>query len=147
MMKVGDKAPDFSLEDSEGVKRKLSDYKGKKVVLYFYPKDFTPGCTEEACNFRDSILTRKTVVIGISADSPEKHRKFADKFELPFMLLSDPEKKVIKKYGSLRSKKMFGRTFLGIQRSTFIIDEKGNIARIFSKVSVRGHVEEVISSL
>lgn len=148
MLKEGQKAPEFELMDSFGKVHKLSQYKGKKVILYFYPKDDTPGCTKEACNFRDGIsLFKNATIIGISSDSIESHKRFADKYKLPFILLSDPKKETIKKYGVLKEKSMFGNTFLGIVRSTFIIDEKGNIKKIFEKVEVDGHDKEVLNQL
>ena len=149
MLKEGNIAPDFSLKDSEGKVHKLSDYKGKKVVLYFYPKDFTPGCTKEACDFRNNFskINKKAVVIGISADSEASHKRFQEKYKLPFIVLSDPEKKVIKSYDVLKKKSFFGNIFLGIARSTFIIDEEGKIIKMFPKVKVSGHVKEVVESL
>lgn len=150
MLKQGSKAPAFALKDAEGRLHKLSDFLGRKVVLYFYPKDNTPGCTKEACDFRDAhrkLSSVNAVVIGISADSSESHAKFAGKFGLPFILLSDPDKSVIRKYGALREKSMFGSSFLGIVRSTFIIDEKGVIRKLFPDVSVNDHVEEVLKEL
>jgi len=150
MVEEGSKAPGFELKDQDGKTHRLSDYAGKKVVLFFYPKNFTPGCTTEVCSFRDSyeLLKKKGVVLlGVSADSVESHKKFREKYSLPFPLLSDPEKKVIKSYGAMKEKSMFGKTFLGIQRSTFIIDEKGNMQKAFPKVSVTRHVEEVLDEL
>lgn len=149
-LNVGDKAPDFKLPSGTGESVSLKDYKGKKVVLYFYPKDDTPGCTKEACSFRDniSILQRKgAVVIGVSPDSVESHKKFAEKFHLPFTLVSDEAKDVIKKYGVWKQKSMYGRTYMGIERTTFVIDEKGIISRIFPKVKVDGHTEEILALL
>jgi len=150
MLKEGNSAPDFSLKDGEGKTRKLSDYRGKKVVLYFYPKDNTPGCTKEACNFRDDdseIRKKNGVVIGISGDSEESHKNFANKYKLPFILLSDPKKQVIEKYGALKQKSMFGNSFLGIQRSTFVIDEKGKIIKVFPNVKVDNHSMEILELL
>lgn len=149
MLKEG-KAPEFSLKDSEGKTHKLSDYKGKKVIVYFYPKDNTSGCTKEACSFRDNfgkVKSKNAVILGISADSEISHKKFSEKYSLPFVLLSDPEKKVIRKFGALKKKSMFGNTFLGIQRSTFVIDENGKILKVFPKVNVSGHVLEVLKVL
>lgn len=149
-LNVGDKAPDFKLPSGTGESVSLKDYKGKKVILYFYPKDDTPGCTKEACSFRDniSILQRKgAVVIGVSPDSVESHKKFAEKFHLPFTLVSDEAKDVIKKYGVWKQKSMYGRTYMGIERTTFVIDEKGIISRIFPKVKVDGHTEEILALL
>ncbi len=132
-MNIGDKAKDFTLEDMNGNKVSLSDYKGKKVILYFYPKDNTPGCTKQACNFRDNypqIMEKGAVVIGISKDSQKTHSNFSQKHALPFLLLSDPEIEVIKEYGVWKEKKMYGKSFLGINRTTFLIDEEGVIVDI-----------------
>lgn len=150
MLKEGTQAPEFSLKDSTGKEHSLSQYKGKKVILYFYPKDDTPGCTKEACDFRDSIAVvtkKKAVVLGISADSVEAHGKFAKKFGLPFTLLSDPEKKVIQQYKAWGEKSMYGRKYMGIFRTTYVIDEQGKILKCFENVKVPGHVEEVLSLL
>lgn len=146
----GIKAPDFSLEGSDGKIHKLSDYSGQKVVLYFYPKDNTPGCTKEACSFRDSIETIRdlnAVVLGISRDSLKAHDKFIEKFGLPFVLLSDSEEKVCNLYEVLKEKNMYGKKVIGIERSTFVIDEEGTVKGIFRKVKVDGHVEKVIELL
>ena len=145
----GAKAPDFTALDQDGGKVKLSQYKGKKnVVLYFYPKDMTPGCTTEACDFRDSHKNFKnTVVLGVSIDSPERHQKFIEKYDLPFTLISDVDQKVVGKYGVWQEKSLYGKKFMGIVRSTFIIDKKGVIRKIFPKVKVKGHVEEVLAAL
>jgi peroxiredoxin Q/BCP len=150
MLKEGTQAPAFTLKDSTGKEYSLSQYKGKKVILYFYPRDDTPGCTQEACDFRDSIqivTKKKGVVLGISADSEESHGKFAQKFGLPFTLLSDPEKKVIQKYQAWGEKSMYGRKYMGIFRTTYVIDEQGKILRAFENVKVPGHVEEVLKVL
>ncbi len=147
---VGAKAPDFALPAGDGSTVSLKALRGKKVILYFYPKDNTSGCTKEACAFRDSITAVKrkgAVVIGISADSPDSHRKFSDKFDLPFSLGSDEKKEVVKKYGVWKEKSMYGRKFLGIERTTFVIDEEGIITHIFRKVKVDGHVDEVMETL
>lgn len=148
ILKIGDKAPDFELKDQDGESHNLSDYKTKKVVLYFYPKDDTPGCTKEACDIRDnySALKKKAVVLGVSADDEKSHKKFAAKYNLPFILLSDPEKKVLNLYGVWAEKSFMGKRYMGIVRSTFIID-KGKIVKIFPKVSVLGHVKEIMDSL
>ncbi len=149
-LNIGDAAPDFSLPTGDGKTLSLKDLRGKKVVLYFYPKDNTSGCTKEACSFRDDIkkFERKdAVVIGVSADSVESHRKFAGKFDLPFSLLSDEKKAVISAYGVWKKKSLYGRTFLGVERTTFIIDESGRIAQIYRKVKVDGHVGEVLAAL
>ena len=150
MFLAGETAPDFELRDSGGMPHRLSDYRGKKVVLYFYPKDDTPGCTKEACAFRDdfSLFKNKNVVIlGVSADSVESHKRFEQKFQLPFLLLSDPDKSVIEKYGAWQEKSMYGKTFMGVQRSTFVIDEKGRIAKVFPKVTPEGHSRELLEVL
>jgi thioredoxin-dependent peroxiredoxin len=146
-LKEGDKAPLFTAPDQHGNIVKLSDYKGKQVVLYFYPKDDTPGCTKEACNFRDNfnMLKKKgIVVLGVSADSVKSHAKFADKFDLPFTLVSDEEKKIVEAYGVLGEKKFMGRTFMGIIRTTFIIDEKGKIKKIITKVDNDNATEQAL---
>ena len=149
MIKEGKKAPEFSGKNQDGKPVKLSSFKGKKnVVLYFYPKDMTPGCTTEACDFRDQFKKFKNVVIfGISVDSPERHQKFIDKYDLPFELIADENKKIANKYGAWQEKKLYGKTFMGIVRSTFIIDKKGVIQKIFPKVKVKGHVDEVLEVL
>ena len=147
---VGAKAPDFSLPAGDGSTVSLKALKGKTVILYFYPKDNTSGCTKEACDFRDNIklITRKGgVVIGVSADSAGSHRKFAEKFDLPFPLASDEKKEVLKKYGVWKEKSMYGRKFMGIERTTFVIDGNGVITHMFPKVKVGGHVEELLSLL
>ena len=147
-LKVGNKAPDFTLFDGDGNKVKLSDFKGKKVVLYFYPKDNTSGCTKEACEFRDSYATfgkADTVILGVSPDSQKSHQNFSAKYELPFTLLSDPDKKVAMKYGVWQEKKNYGKTYMGIVRSTFLIDENGKLVEEFRKVKVAGHVDVVLN--
>ncbi len=150
MVEVGKKAPQFTLPDSFGNKVSLKSFLGKKVVLYFYPKDNTSGCTKEALAFKEAlpeIEKRNAVVIGISKDSQESHQKFVAKYDLPFILLSDPDLKVIQKYGVWVEKSMYGRKYMGVERSTFIIDEKGKIKKIFRKVKVAKHVEEVLKAL
>ena len=149
MVKEGNKAPDFSGRDQNGISIKLSSFRGKKnVVLDFYPKDMTPGCATEACDFRDQFKKFKnTVILGVSIDPPERHQRFIDKYDLPFELISDENKKVVNKYGVWQEKKLYGKTFMGIVRSTFIIDKKGTIQKIFSKVKVKGHVDEVLDVL
>ena len=149
MIETGKKTPQFTLPDSFG-KVSLKDFLGKKVVLYFYPKDNTSGCTKEAVGFKEAlpeIEKRNAVVLGVSKDSQESHRKFAEKYELPFILLSDPDLKVIQKYGVWVEKSMYGRKYMGVERSTFIIDEKGKIKKIFRKVKVKNHIEEVLKAL
>lgn len=150
MLETGKKAPIFTLIDGDNKKISLSDFKGKKVVLYFYPKDMTSGCTQEACDFRDSFpdfQKLKAVILGVSIDSLESHKKFSDKYELPFTLLSDADKKVVQKYGVWKEKSMYGRKYMGIERTTFIIDGDGVIRKIFPKVKVSRHADEVRKSL
>jgi peroxiredoxin Q/BCP len=150
MLKAGDTAPSFTLPSSDGSEVSLSDFKGKKVVLYFYPKDDTPGCTTEACSFRDDLSAFKrkgAVVLGISVDGIESHKKFVGKYSLQFPLLSDEEKRVVKAYGVWKEKSLYGRKYLGTVRTTFIIDEQGKIAHIFPKVKVDGHTKAVLEEL
>ena len=150
MVQEGAKAPEFTLTDDQGQEVSLSDFAGKKVVIYFYPKDDTPGCTKEACSFRDNhsaILAKGAVVLGVSADDAKSHEKFKTKFELPFPLLSDPEKKMIQAYGAWGEKQMYGKSYEGILRSTVIVDEQGNVAKVFPKVKPEGHAEEVLGYL
>ena len=145
-LKAGDKAPAFSLKSTDGSTVKLADFKGKKLVLYFYPRDMTPGCTKEACGFRDdySVLKRRGVeVVGVSADSQASHQKFTDAYSLPFPLLSDPDHAVMEKYGAWGEKTMYGKKIIGVIRSTFIIDESGKIAHIFRKVKTDTHSQDV----
>lgn len=146
-LKEGDKAPDFSLPSDGGKIISLADYKGKKVVLYFYPKDDTPGCTKESCAFRDNLTDFNKVgieVIGVSKDSVKKHDKFKEKHSLNFPLISDEDGELCEKYGVWVEKKLYGRKYMGIERSTFLIDENGVIRNIWRKVKVTGHVEEVL---
>ena len=149
VLKEGIKAPDFTAINQDGVKVKLSSFKAKKnVVLYFYPKDMTPGCTTQACNFRDQYKKFKdTVILGVSIDSSERHQKFIAKYDLPFTLIADIDKKVVQKSGIWQEKKLYGKTFMGIVRTTFIIDKAGTIQKIFPKVKVKNHTEEVLSEL
>jgi peroxiredoxin Q/BCP len=144
-------APDFSLPSSGGRKVSLKDFKGKRrVVLYFYPKDDTPGCTKEACGFRDTIRefeAQDTVILGVSLDDEESHKKFIEKYNLPFTLLSDLDSEVSKVYGVYKLKNMYGKTYWGIERTTFIIDKSGRIAKVFPKVKVDHHIDEVLSFL
>jgi peroxiredoxin Q/BCP len=149
MVKEGNKAPDFSGKNQDGKPIKLSSFRSKKkVVLYFYPKDMTPGCTTEACDFRDQFKEFKnTVILGVSVDSPERHRKFIDKHNLPFELIADENKKICTKYGVWQEKKLYGKTFMGIVRSTFVIDKAGTVKKILPKVKVKDHVEEVVEIL
>ena len=150
MIEVGKKAPELSLLNQDGKKISLKDYLGKKVVLYFYPKDDTSGCTKEACNFRDEFpkfTKTKAVILGVSPDSIKSHKKFAEKYDLNFDLLADEEKKVVEKYEVWKEKSMYGRKYMGVERTTFIIDEKGKIKTIFNKVKVDGHNKEVLEAL
>ena len=149
-LKVGDKAPAFKLKNQDGETISLSDLKGKPVVLYFYPKDDTTGCTKEACNFRDEFPKfgkMKAEIIGISTDSVDSHKKFADKFKLPFNLLADEKKEIVEKYDVWKEKNMYGRKYMGIERTTFIIDAEGTISKIFPKVKVDDHNKEVMDAL
>jgi peroxiredoxin Q/BCP len=143
-------APDFTLKADDGTKIKLSELRGRPVVLYFYPKDDTPGCTKEACAFRDrsqELQKLGTKVLGVSADSVESHADFRDKFKLNFPLLADVDHKVAEKYGAWREKNMYGKKSMGIQRSTFLIDPKGKVAKVWRAVQVDGHDEKVIEAL
>jgi peroxiredoxin Q/BCP len=145
-LKEGMKAPLFEGVDQDGKTIKLSDYSGKKVVLYFYPKDNTPGCTAEACNLRDNynaLLQKGFVVIGVSMDSEKSHKGFASKYSLPFPLIADTSRKILSDYGVYREKKLYGKSFLGTVRTTFIIDEKGMIEKIISKVDSKNHSEQI----
>ena len=147
MVKEGEAAPDFESRDAEGNTVRLSDLRGQKVALYFYPKDDTPGCTKEACSLRDghSELTRRGIkVIGVSTDSEKSHRKFAEKYSLPFTLLADTDHKVADAYGVYGEKKFMGRTYDGVHRKTFLIDEQGLIRKVFDKVNVEEHADEVL---
>ncbi len=149
-LKVGDKAPEFNLLSDSGEKDSLKSLKGKKVILYFYPKDDTSGCTKEACSFRDNIKLiekQNAIVIGVSKDSVASHEKFKKKYDLPFTLLSDETTKMISDYGVWKEKSMYGRKYMGIERTTFVIDEKGKIQAVFPKVKVDGHVEEILKQL
>ena len=146
----GKKAPAFTLKDQHGETHRLADYAGKPVVLYFYPKDDTPGCTKEACDFRDAqrkFSNRKAVVLGVSPDSLKSHDKFIAKFELPFTLLADTDHAVAEAYGVWTEKSMYGRTYMGIERSTFVIGPDGKVKAIFRKVKVDGHVDEVLEAV
>ena len=147
---AGIPAPEFELLDDSNTPRKLSDYRGRNVVLYFYPKDDTPGCTKESCDFRDTY-TKMTktgaVILGVSLDGAESHRKFIEKYTLPFSLLSDEEATVSKAYGVYKLKNMYGKKYWGIERSTFVIDQAGVIKAAFRKVKVDGHAEEILAAL
>ncbi len=149
-LKAGDKAPSFSLPADGGTTVSLKELAGRKVVLYFYPKDDTSGCTVEACEFRDNwkaVQDRGAVVLGVSPDSIQSHGKFKTKYKLPFPLLADEDHKVAEAYGAWGEKSMYGRKYHGILRSTFIIDESGRIARVFEKVKPKGHAGEVLAGL
>lgn len=148
-LKKGDKAPAFSVKDQDGQEVKLSDFKGKKLVLYFYPKDNTPGCTEEACNLRDNYKVLQKAgyeVLGVSTDSARKHQNFIKKQKLPFRLLADVDKQMHESYGTWVEKSMFGRKFMGTARVTFLIDEKGLISDIIEKVDTKDHAAQIIDS-
>jgi len=148
-IEVGAKAPDFELHASNGETVKLADFAGKKqIVLYFYPKDMTPGCTTEACDFRDAykeFADLDAVILGVSPDELKSHEKFIDKYSLPFILLADVDHQVAEEYGVWKLKKNFGKEYMGIERSTFIIDKQGNIAKEWRKVKVDGHVQEALA--
>lgn len=149
MLKEGDKAPAFEANDQDGNSVKLKDLKGQRVVLYFYPKDDTPGCTKEACSFRDAdeIYKSKGIrVLGVSTDNEKSHQKFISKFQLPFDLLADTEKKIVEDYGVWGEKSMYGKKYMGTFRKTFLIDEKGKIVKIFEKVDVAKHADEVLEA-
>lgn len=149
-IEIGEHVPDFTLPASNGKNVSLSDLRGRKVVLYFYPKNMTPGCTDEACSFRDSharLEQAGAVVIGISPDPLKSHAKFIEKHSLPFLLLSDEEHTVSTLFGVWQLKKMYGREYMGIVRSTFLIDEEGRLVKEWRKVKVKGHVEEVLEAL
>ncbi|HSZ87033.1 MAG TPA: thioredoxin-dependent thiol peroxidase [Puia sp.] len=148
-LKEGDKAPVFSGNDQNGKKISLGDLKGKKVVLYFYPEDDTPTCTIQACNLRDNYsLLKKNgfVILGVSPDDEKKHKKFEAKFDLPFTLIADPQHAIIDKYGVWGEKKLYGREYMGIHRTTFLIDEKGMIRKIFLRPKNKQHAEEIIKT-
>ena len=150
MLEVGQLAPDFSLYNQDEEKISLKDYLGKNIVLYFYPKDDTSGCTKEACSFRDNIpkfSKADAAILGVSPDSVKSHKKFSEKYKLPFSLLADEEKKVIGQYGVWKEKSLYGRKYMGVERTTFIIDEKGKLKKIFNKVKVDGHETEILDAL
>ena len=150
-LSVGDPAPDFRLPSTEGREISLKEFRGKKnVVLYFYPKDDTPGCTKEACSFRDErpkFDKKDAVILGVSFDDLASHAKFVEKYRLPFTLLSDSDKEVASAYGVYKEKSMYGKTYMGIERSTFVIDKEGRIAEVFRKVKVDGHSDGVLEAL
>jgi len=146
-VKIGDPAPQFESKDQDGKTVKLSDYNGKKVVLYFYPKDDTPGCTAEACNLRDNyerFIDQGYEILGISSDNEKSHRKFIDKYNLPFRLIADIDKTIHEKYGTWIEKSMYGRKYMGTARTTFVIDENGNIKDIIEKVNTKQHTDQIL---
>ena len=146
-LKEGDKAPSFESTDQDGNKVKLSDFTGKKVILYFYPKDDTPGCTAEACNLRDNyaqFTSKGYEILGVSSDSEKSHQKFIDKYELPFRLLADVDKSIHESYGTWIEKSMYGRKYMGTARVTFVIDEKGVIEKIIEKVKTKDHTAQIL---
>jgi len=146
---AGQKAPTFKEKDQNGKEISLADFKGKKVVLYFYPEDNTPTCTVQACNLRDNFSTLKKkgiIVLGVSPDEVKKHKKFEEKFDLPFTLIADPEHHIIDKYGVWGEKQLYGRTYMGLHRTTFLIDEKGVIKKIFLKPKSKQHTEEILKA-
>ncbi len=150
MIEEGKKAPDFKLQNQDGKTISLKDFKGKNVILYFYPKDNTSGCTKEACNFRDEFPKFNNVdavILGVSPDSVASHKKFAEKYDLPFSLLSDEDKNVLETYGVWKEKSMYGRKYMGVERTTVVIDENGKIKKIFPKVKVDGHNKELLDAL
>ena len=146
-LKIGNKAPDFESINQNGDKVKLSDFIGKKVVLYFYPRDNTPGCTAQACNLKDNYKTLQKngyTILGISKDSPKSHQKFINKFDLPFDLIADEDKNIHIKYGTWIEKSMYGKNYMGTARWTFLIDEKGNIENIIQKVKTKEHTSQIL---
>lgn len=150
MVEEGKKAPAFTAVDDKGEKISLKDYAGKKVVLYFYPKDMTPGCTTEACDFQENLTKIKrngAVVIGVSKDSVARHEKFKGKYDLKFPLISDEDGKVCEKFGVWQLKKLYGKEYMGIVRATFLIGETGKVLKVWPKVKVKGHVDEVIEAI
>ena len=150
MLQVGDRVKDFALEAGDGGRVELSALRGRKVVVYFYPRDDTPGCTREACGFRDQhpdFGAAGALVLGISGDGVASHRKFADKYELPFRLLSDPDHRVAEAFGAWGERSLYGRRFMGIIRSTFLLDEEGRVMRVWPKVQVDGHAQEVLAAI
>lgn len=150
MVSEGEEAPNFRLQADDGREVSLSDYRGKKVVLYFYPKDGTPGCTSEAIEFRDMVkdfAKEDIVILGVSKDTIQSHQKFKQKHELPFTLLSDPEGKVLDLYGVWKRKSLYGRTFMGTERTTFLIDETGTVQKVYRKVKVKGHAQACLLDL
>ena len=150
MLEIGIKAPEFSLPDQNGQMHSLKDYKGKKVVLYFYPKDMTSGCSKQACRFAElypQFREKDAVILGVSKDSVSSHKKFEEKFGLPFTILSDPEQKVIKAYDVLKEKSMYGRKYMGVVRSTYLIDEKGKIVKAFGNVKASENPDQMLNEI
>jgi thioredoxin-dependent peroxiredoxin len=150
VLKQGDPAPDFELPADDGSTVRLSELRGRKVVLFFYPKDDTPGCTTEACEFRDASPAyeeKNAVILGVSPDSVAQHVKFRDKYNLPFRLLADQDHRVAEQYGVWRRKSFMGRKFMGVERTTFLIDEEGRIAEVYEKVKARGHAGDVLGRI
>lgn len=149
MIQQGMKAPDFTLQDKDGNQVSLSQFLGRKVILYFYPRDNTPGCTVQACSFRDAydVLKEKAVVIGVSKDGMGSHQKFAQKYQLPFLLLSDPQRQAIEAYGVWQEKKLYGKISMGVARTTFLIDEDGVVEKVFQKVKPAENAREILEYL
>ena len=148
MPAVGDAAPDFEAKSQDGDTIRLADYRGRKVALYFYPKDDTPGCTKQACNLRDNyemLLDKGVAVLGVSADDVDSHERFAEKYELPFPLLADPDHEILNKYGVWGERNLYGRKFMGIKRTTFLIDEEGTVHHVFKRPKVTEHAQEVLA--
>jgi thioredoxin-dependent peroxiredoxin len=149
-LKAGDKAPNFKAINQDGETIRLSDFSGQKVILYFYPKADTPGCTAEACNLRDNyddLLNKGFKIIGASADDQAKQKKFAEKYNLPFPLIADTDKEVLKAYGAWGEKSMYGKTYEGVLRKTFVIDENGNIEKVFDKVKTKDHAAQILEAM
>lgn len=149
VLQEGDKAPAFTGKDQKGRKVRLADYKGKKLVIYFYPHDDTPGCTAEACNLRDhyaQLRKARFEIIGVSPDEVESHKKFATKYQLPFTLIADPGHQILEKYGVWGQKQLYGRKFMGVNRTTFLVDEKGIIRKIFLRPQTKVHAEEILEA-
>jgi peroxiredoxin Q/BCP len=149
-MQEGSKAPSFSAPDQHGNKVSLADFKGRKLVLYFYPQDMTPTCTEQACNLRDNYAALKKAglaVVGVSPDDVARHQKFAGKYDLPFPLLADPNRKIIEKYGVWGEKQLYGRKYMGVHRTTFLVDEKGKVMKVFGKPKAKEQAQEILKYL
>ena len=150
LLAVGAQAPEFTTTDQDGEERSLSDFRGKKVILYFYPKDNTPGCTKEACAFRDQFAAFRQLnveILGVSVDSASSHKSFAQKYALPFTLLADPEKRLVEAYGVWAEKHLYGKKYMGTNRVTYVIDEAGKIAAVFPRVKTEKHAEELLTIL